>query len=143
MVVHSSTSARGRRRAAELTSHPLRAQLNRRQRVLDLVREPARDVAPGGDALRPDERRHVVEHEHGAGERAVLPLQRGRGGGQVQLAAVSRASAISWAAASLVTVCMRASRPSSGRRSSRPKTSDTRSSDHVVVELEQAPGRPC
>src|ERR1700694_2523867 len=39
-------------------------QLDRRERVLDLVREAARDFAPGGVALRLDEVRDVVEHHH-------------------------------------------------------------------------------
>ena len=86
-MVHSSTSSRAaRRRGAELAAHPLGAQLNRRQRVLDLVGQPPRHVAPGGDPLRPDERRHVVEHQHRAGERPSSPDERRRGGGQVQLA---------------------------------------------------------
>ena len=62
VAVHSSTSARtfgGRR--GELALQPLRAQLDRRQRVLDLVREPPRHLAPGRDLLGADERRDVVE----------------------------------------------------------------------------------
>ena len=63
--------ARRRRRRAEMPAHALGAQLNRRQRVLDLVRQPPRHVAPGGDPLRPDQRRHVVEDQHRAGRRTV------------------------------------------------------------------------
>ncbi len=47
--------------AAELELQPLGRELDRRQRVLDLVREPARDLAPGLDALRRDQLGDVVE----------------------------------------------------------------------------------
>ena len=57
---------------AELPAHALGAELNRRQRVLDLVRQTPRDVAPRRHALRPDERRHVVEDEHRAAGAAVV-----------------------------------------------------------------------
>ena len=36
----------------ELAAHALGRELDRRQRILDLVREPARDLAPGRIALR-------------------------------------------------------------------------------------------
>src|SRR5206468_8980245 len=40
----------------------LRGELDRRERVLDLVSEPARDLAPGRRALRRDQLRDVVEY---------------------------------------------------------------------------------
>ena len=41
-------------------------KLDRRQRVLDLVRDAPRDVGPGGAALRGDEIADVVERDHAA-----------------------------------------------------------------------------
>ena len=82
--------ARRRRRGAEVAAHPLGAQLNRGQRVLDLVREPARHVAPGRHPLRPDQRGHVVEHQDRPLEAAVLAEQRRGGGREVQLAPFAR-----------------------------------------------------
>ena len=48
---------------ASLTREPLGGELDRRQRILDLVREPARDLGPRGVALRLHELGHVVEHD--------------------------------------------------------------------------------
>ena len=45
----------------EMPPHPFGAQLNRRQRILDLVGKTARDFAPGGDLLRANQRRDVFE----------------------------------------------------------------------------------
>ncbi len=69
-----------------MPAHAFRAKLNRRERVLDFVREPPGDVAPGRHTLRPDQRRHVVEHEHRASDAAVVADQRRTGGRQVELA---------------------------------------------------------
>ena len=44
-------------------------ELDRRQRVLDLVRQAACHLAPGGEALRLQQPRDVVEHHHEAGFR--------------------------------------------------------------------------
>ena len=44
--------------------HALGGQLDRRQRILDLVREAARHFAPGRIALRLQQRADVVEHDH-------------------------------------------------------------------------------
>ena len=52
-------------------------QLDRRQRVLDLVREPPRHLAPGGIALRLQQRGDVVEHDHDAAE--LAPSSAGSG----------------------------------------------------------------
>ena len=49
--------------ARELDREPLRRELDRRQRILDLVREPPRDLGPRGVALRLHELGHVVEHD--------------------------------------------------------------------------------
>jgi hypothetical protein len=66
-VARSSVCASsGPSRGASLA---LRGELDRGQRILDLVREPARDLAPGGGALRGDEPRDVVEHDNVAAAR--------------------------------------------------------------------------
>ncbi len=53
----------------QLDREALGRELDRRQRVLDLVREPARDLAPRGVALRLHEIGHVVEHDDVARDR--------------------------------------------------------------------------
>ena len=66
--------------AQELAPHALGRQLNRRERVLDLVREAARHLAPGRVALRLQQGRDVVEHQHHAGRaarrRSATPCRR-------------------------------------------------------------------
>ncbi len=62
-VARSSRSASPDARAEILAAQPLGRKLDRRQRVLDLVREAARDFAPGRLALRLQQRRDVVEHD--------------------------------------------------------------------------------
>ncbi len=52
--------------------------------------EPPRDVAPRRHALRPDERRHVVEHENGAARAAIVAQELRRGRGEVHLAPVAQ-----------------------------------------------------
>jgi hypothetical protein len=59
---------------AELAPQPLGRELDRGERVLDLVGDAAGDVAPGGHALGDDELGHVVEGDDDALERAVLAL---------------------------------------------------------------------
>ena len=73
------------RRVGEVPAQALGGQLDRRQRILDLVREPPRHLAPRGDLLRPDERRHVVEHQHDAFVRAAVADERRRHGREVKL----------------------------------------------------------
>ena len=52
---------------------PLGRKLDRRQRILDLVRDAARDVGPGGGALRRDQIGDVVEGgDEAAAVRAAL-----------------------------------------------------------------------
>ena len=51
-----------RKFVAEFRLQSLRGELDRRERILDLVSEPARDFAPGGRALRRDQLRDVVEY---------------------------------------------------------------------------------
>src|SRR5882762_1882312 len=51
-----------RKFVAEFRLQPLRGELDRRERILDLVSEPARDLAPGGRALCRDQLRDVVEY---------------------------------------------------------------------------------
>ena len=54
----------------ELHREPLRRKLDRRQRILDLVRQPPRDFGPRGIALRLHQFGHVVEdHDVAAGDR--------------------------------------------------------------------------
>ena len=73
-----------------MPAHAFGGQLDRRQRVLDLVREAPRDFAPGGHLLRPDERRHVVEHDDDAVGAAIVAAQRRRHDREMQLAAAAR-----------------------------------------------------
>ena len=63
-------------RLREMAPEPLGAELNRRQRVLDLVRQPARHLAPRRGLLRANERRDVVEDHHHAIGRAIVAAQR-------------------------------------------------------------------
>ena len=79
----------GRRRRREMAPQPLGAQLDRRQRILDLVRQPSRHLAPGRDLLRADERRHIVEHQHDAFRRPALADERRRHGRQMDLLPVA------------------------------------------------------
>ena len=65
----------------QLAPQLLGRQLDRRQRILDLVRQAARHLAPGGVALRVEQRRDVVEHDHQA---AALALVRQRRAGPQQ-----------------------------------------------------------
>ena len=53
---------------------PLGRKLDRRQRVLDLVCDAARDIGPGGGALRGDEIGDVVEGDDEAASSAPLSL---------------------------------------------------------------------
>ena len=59
-----------------LVTQPFRRQLDWRQRVLDLVSEPPRHLAPGGVALGLDEIRNVVEDNDVACEDAAGCRQR-------------------------------------------------------------------
>ena len=90
IVVGALADQRGVRRlgVAELALQPLGRQLDRGQRVLDLVRQPARHLAPRRHLLGADERRDVVEDDHRALEAAgaVEPRRRHRQG---HLAAVA------------------------------------------------------
>ena len=138
VVVHSSTSAcvAGGAPAKCRRSRSAR-QLNRRQRVLDLVRQPPRHFAPRRDLLRADQRRHVVEHEH-----RRLPARRRRRRARVATAArcsswPSRAIAISCGAGSRRAVPRRASSAPSGCRSARSNTVGAGCPTIVGVEAEQ------
>ena len=61
-------------RRQQLVAHALGREADRRERVLDLVRQSARHLAPGGLALGLQHHRDVVEHEHEAGGRLALAL---------------------------------------------------------------------
>ncbi len=76
---------RFRRRVAEMLPDPLRTQLDGRQGVLDLVGQPPGHVAPRGDALGSNERRHIVEHHHGPFIVSRFRRPGRRGNGQVDL----------------------------------------------------------
>jgi hypothetical protein len=76
--------------AQELAPHALRGQLDRRQRILDLVRQAARHLAPGRVALRLQQRGDVVEHQHHAGRAAQVVRQRGAGAHEHALAGVGQ-----------------------------------------------------
>src|SRR5690606_17428821 len=56
----------GMNHAAVFTADALCGELDRRQRILDLVRNPAGNVAPGGRALRGDQLGDVVEGDDAA-----------------------------------------------------------------------------
>ena len=82
--------------AQELAPHALGRQLDGGQRILDLVREAPRHLAPGGVALRLQQRGDVVEHQHHARSAADIVRQRRAGahehafaglGGQLDLLA--------------------------------------------------------
>ncbi len=62
--------------AGQLHLQPLGRQLDRRQRVLDLVRQPPRHLAPGLGALRRHDLGDVVEHQ----QPRALPGDRGHFG---------------------------------------------------------------
>ena len=121
--VHSSTSACvGVRRAVEMAPHALGAQLNRRQRILDLVREPPRHFAPGRHLLRANQRRHVVEHQHHA-VRSFGAAKRRRHGGQLELALVARQRNLLRRRLRFCPSAAARSSAPNGCRSSRPNTS--------------------
>ena len=121
--VHSSTSACvGPGRVAEVAPNALGAQLDRRQRVLDLVRQTPRDLAPRGDLLRANQRRHVVEHQH----HAVGPfsaVQRRGDRRQLQLAIVARQRDLLRRRLASCPSPRRAAAHRTAARSSRPNTS--------------------
>jgi hypothetical protein len=72
----------------QLVLQPLGAQLDRRQRVLDLVRQPACHLGPGHAALRRDDLGDVVEHQQ-----PRITGQAGAAQQQVQGLAAARALA--------------------------------------------------
>jgi hypothetical protein len=80
---------RGFRRTGKVPLQALRRQLNRRQRVLDLVRQPPRDFAPCGHLLCPDERRHVVKNDDDAVCPPFRPSQRRHHDEQMQFPPVA------------------------------------------------------
>ena len=71
----------------ELQLHALGGKLNRRERVLDFVREPPRDLTPGLVALRLQKMRHVVEYHD---KRGIGALRKARAAQQQDLCAVPR-----------------------------------------------------
>ena len=75
-----------------LAAQPLGGELNRRQRILDLVREPPRHFAPGRVALRLQQRRDVVEHDRVAVRAVAVAGQLRAGAHQHAPAAFARAA---------------------------------------------------
>ena len=70
------------RRAGQPPAQPLSGELDRRQRILDLVGDPLGDLAPRRHPLGLQELGQVVEDHDGAGVLAVRAAERGRGGNQ-------------------------------------------------------------
>jgi hypothetical protein len=117
----------GRRLQVRLAD-ALRRELDRRERVLDLVGQLARHLAPGGDLLRAHERREVVEHHERSraaapGAPAAAPRRtaswRSRPAGITDLALLARRAAREQALHQLddlLAARARAARPSSGGR---------------------------
>ena len=60
------------RASGEMAAQTLGRELNRRQRVLDFVREPPRHFTPRRHFLGPDEWRHIIEHQQLAGRLSVV-----------------------------------------------------------------------
>ena len=63
MAASRKTCSRSGAPSSELLARPLDREADRRQRVLDLVRDPPRRLAPGGDPLRPHELGQVVDDD--------------------------------------------------------------------------------
>ena len=91
VAVHSSTSAlaRGGRTCQVATQAARRTAESGVSGFLDLVRQPARDIAPRGYALGPKQRCDVIEHHHDAIE-VVLAWQAGGRHREVTLATIPR-----------------------------------------------------
>ena len=67
------------RRARQPPAKPLGGELDRRQRILDLVGDPLRDLAPRRHALGLQELGQIVEDHHAAGVLVVRTSKRRRG----------------------------------------------------------------
>ena len=102
----------GRRAALQMPADALRRERDGGQRVLDLVRHPARHFAPGCLLLRLEQVGQIFEDQHIAQPLASM-LQRGHGDGRVERERCNATS--SW----VVVVPMRSARRSRGSRSSR------------------------
>jgi hypothetical protein len=72
--------------AEKFALHALGGQLDRRQRILDFVRQAARDLAPGRIPLRLQQGRNVVEYQHHARRAAEVVRQRRAGAHEHALA---------------------------------------------------------
>ena len=82
-----------RQAVLELHLHALGRQLDRRERVLDLVRQAPRDFAPGHRALRRDHVRDIVEHDDEAAVGAHRQARAARQQHQVVVVLVAAAAA--------------------------------------------------
>jgi hypothetical protein len=87
VVEHRVVGAELRRVAA---AEPLGRELDRRQGVLDLVRDAARDLAPRLHALHPQEVGHVLEEEHEPARAESLADEPGAGEKHRELVPVAR-----------------------------------------------------
>ena len=79
----------GTRAALQVPADALGGKRNRRKRVLDLVRHPARHFAPCGLLLRLQQVRQIFKDQH-VPEALFLMLQGGHGEGRIQLGARQR-----------------------------------------------------
>jgi hypothetical protein len=61
----------GNAAAVQVTHDPLRAQGDRRQRILDLMSDPPRYFVPGGGFLGPQEIARIFQNQH---ESRVYPI---------------------------------------------------------------------
>jgi hypothetical protein len=135
---------------AELAAQPLGGELDRRQRVLDLVGDAAGDVAPGGHALGDDEVGHVVEGDdvcpracrRRAGARRRAPGGRGRGRAAEPDLALAMPAGGSRARAGAART--RARRPRAGRRAGRvaARGRACRSAAALITSTRPSPSRP-
>ena len=108
------------RRARQVATDPLRAQLNRGERVLDLVRQAARNVAPRGYSLSPKQWRHIIKHHYDAIQ-LVLTWQARRRDGEMTLSTFPRQRHL----------LRRASqRPAAGLTQHRPERREVRPFEH-------------
>ncbi len=93
-----------------------------RQRVLDLVRQPPRHLAPRRHLLRPDQRRDIVEHQHRCPRSRRRRRRRVATTAEVQLAAVAGDATSCATESRLGAARRRRAPPPTGRRSGRAKT---------------------
>ena len=126
-VPRSIASGRSGSPGAEAPQDPLGREADRRQRVLDLVGDAPRDLAPGGELLLPRDVRRVLERQHpaaplaAAGARAAAaPRPRGAARPARPDSTSSRGAAGRRARPRLLERAPRAARDPGARRARRP-----------------------